>query len=89
MGGLLVTARNKFYIDEVYSFITKKIIFNLISAPAAWIDKNIVDRTMILAGEITSMVSDEVKTMQSGKVYDYVIYFFIGVLAISVLAVFY
>lgn len=89
MGGLLLAARNKFYIDEIYTFITKKIIFNLISAPAAWIDKNIVDRTMILAGEITSMVSDEVKTMQSGKVYDYVIYFFIGVLAISVLAVFY
>ena len=89
MGGLLAAARNKFYIDEVYTFVTKKIIFNLISAPAAWIDKNIVDRTMILAGEITALVSDEVKTMQSGKVYDYVIYFFIGVLAISVLAVFY
>ncbi len=89
LGGLLAAARNKFYIDEVYTFVTKKIIFNLISAPAAWIDKNIVDRTMILAGEITALVSDEVKTMQSGKVYDYVIYFFIGVLAISVLAVFY
>ena len=89
MGGLLVAARSKFYIDEIYLFVTKKIIFSLISAPAAWIDKNIVDRTMILAGDITAMVSDEIKTMQSGKVYDYVLYFFIGVIAISVLVVFY
>ncbi len=89
MGGLLVAARNKFYIDEVYTFVTKKIIFNLIAAPAAWIDKNIVDRTMVLTGDITAMISDEIKTMQSGRVYDYVVYFFLGVLAISVLAVFY
>ncbi len=88
-GGLLRYARNKFYIDEIYLFVTKKIIFNLLSAPAAWIDKNIVDRTMVLSGEVTSMVSDEIKTMQSGKVYDYVIYFFLGVIALSVLAVFY
>jgi NADH-quinone oxidoreductase subunit L len=88
-GGFYRSAYRKFYIDEVYTFVTKKIIFNLISAPAAWIDKNVVDRAMILTGDVTSMVSDEIKTMQSGKVYDYVIYFFLGVLALSALAVFY
>jgi NADH-quinone oxidoreductase subunit L len=39
-------AYHKFYIDEVYSFVTKKIIFNLIGRPAAWIDRNIVDGLM-------------------------------------------
>jgi NADH-quinone oxidoreductase subunit L len=37
------TAYRKFYIDEIYLFITKKIIFNLVGRPAAWIDRNIVD----------------------------------------------
>jgi len=89
MGGLLRFARNKFYVDEVYTFVTKKIIFNLISAPAAWVDKNIVDRTMILSGEITALVSDEIKSLQSGKVYDYVVYFLAGVILLSLLTIIY
>ncbi|CAN5659468.1 NADH-quinone oxidoreductase subunit L [soil metagenome] len=88
-GGFYRAAYKKFYVDEVYTFITKRIIFNFIAAPAAWIDKNIVDRTMILTGDITSMVSDEIKSMQSGKVNDYVVYFFLGIIALSALAVFY
>lgn len=89
MGGVYRAAYRKFYIDEIYTFITKKIIFNLLSAPAAWIDKNIVDRTMILSGEITAMVSDEFKTIQSGKVYDYAVYFLISAIALAALVLFY
>ena len=89
LGGLYRSAYKKFYVDEVYTFVTKKIIFNLIAAPAAWIDKNIVDRTMILSGEITALVSDEIKTLQSGKVYDYVVYFLAGVILLAVLTVIY
>jgi NADH-quinone oxidoreductase subunit L len=87
LGGLYRSAYKKFYVDEAYTFVTKKIIFNLISAPAAWIDKNIVDRTMILSGEITSLVSDEIKSIQSGKVYDYFIYFLAGVIVLSILTI--
>jgi len=89
LGGLYRSAYKKFYVDEVYTFVTKKIVFNLIAAPAAWIDKNIVDRTMVLSGEITALVSDEIKTLQSGKVYDYVIYFLVGVIMLAVLTVIY
>jgi len=89
LGGLYRSAYKKFYVDEVYTFVTKKIIFNLISAPAAWIDRNIVDRTMVLSGEITALVSDEIKSLQSGKVYDYVIYFLAGVIMLAVLTVLY
>jgi NADH-quinone oxidoreductase subunit L len=39
-------AYHKFYIDEVYLFVTKKIIFQYISAPIAWFDRHIVDGTM-------------------------------------------
>ena len=89
LGGLYRSAYRKFYVDEVYTFVTKKIIFNLIAAPAAWIDKNIVDRTMVLTGDVTSMVSDEIKTIQSGKVYDYVIAFLVGAIVLAVLIMLY
>jgi len=89
LGGFYRSAYRKFYVDEVYTFVTKKIIFNLISAPAAWIDKNIVDRSMILSGDITALVSDEIKSLQSGKVYNYVIYFLAGVIVLSLLTIFY
>jgi len=38
LGGLYQSAYKKFYIDEIYLFITQKIIFNLIGRPAAWIE---------------------------------------------------
>ena len=43
LSGLYRSAYHKFYIDELYLFITKKILFNLIGRPAAWFDKNVVD----------------------------------------------
>ena len=46
LGGLYKAAYKKFYIDELYLFITKKIVFNLIGRPAAWIDRNIFDGLM-------------------------------------------
>jgi NADH-quinone oxidoreductase subunit L len=85
LSGLYKTVYHKFYIDEVYLFITKKIIFNLIGRPAAWIDKNIVDGLMngIAAG--TGKISSAVKGIQSGKVQNYAIYFFGGIVTLMVL----
>ncbi|MCK7530124.1 MAG: hypothetical protein MZV63_03235 [Marinilabiliales bacterium] len=49
-------AYNKFYIDEVYLFVTKKIIFRYISEPVAWFDRHIVDGTMnAIADSYTGM----------------------------------
>ena len=62
LGGLYQFVFHKFYIDEVYSFITKKVIFNLIGRPAAWIDRNIVDGLMNgLLAATTAKVSAEIK----------------------------
>ncbi len=79
MGGIYKAAYHKFYIDEVYLFVTKKILFNLIGKPAAWIDKNIVDGLMNLLGKITAKLSELIKGIQSGKVQDYALYFFGGI----------
>src|SRR6187431_2902815 len=83
-GGLYKAAYKKFYIDEIYLFITQKIIFNLIGRPAAWIDKNIVDGLMNGMANATAYVSGFIKGMQSGKVQSYAIYFFGGIIALAV-----
>ena len=83
MGGLYKAAYRKFYIDEVYLFVTKKIIFNLIGRPAAWIDKNIVDGFMNLMADATGKFAEMIKGVQSGKIQNYTMYFFAGVAALA------
>jgi len=86
--GLYKTAYNKFYIDEIYLFVTKKILFNLIGRPAAWFDKNIVDGMINLTGNTTAKVSEGIKKVQSGKVQSYAIYFLLGVIGLAVLFIY-
>ena len=88
MGGLYRLAYHKFYIDEVYTFITKKVIFNLIGRPAAWIDRNVVDGLMNLVATVTARVSSGIKGFQSGKVQDYAVYFFAGIAGLAVLFIY-
>jgi NADH-quinone oxidoreductase subunit L len=78
----------KFYFDEVYLFITKKIIFNGIGRPAAWIDKNIVDGFMNLLAAIAGKISELIKGLQSGKVQNYALYFFGGIIGLAVLFIY-
>jgi NADH-quinone oxidoreductase subunit L len=71
LGGFYRTVYNKFYIDEVYMFITKKIIFNYISRPVAWFDRHIVDGTMNGIGWVTVTSSKKIKELQSGNLPQY------------------
>jgi len=67
LGNFYKWAYHKFYIDEVYLFITKKIIFNYISRPVAWFDRHIVDGTMNGIGWVTVTSSNKIKGLQSGS----------------------
>jgi NADH-quinone oxidoreductase subunit L len=73
---------NKFYIDEVYLFVTKKIIFNNISRPAAWFDRHIVDGTMNGIAWVTSQSSEKIKGFQSGQLQKYGFVFVSGVVVL-------
>src|SRR6185436_19690810 len=84
LGGLYKAAYRKFYIDEIYLFITKKLIFNLIGRPAAWIDRNIVDGLMNGIANTTAAISGFIKGIQSGNVQSYAIYFFGGIVALAI-----
>jgi NADH-quinone oxidoreductase subunit L len=83
LGGLYKAAYRKFYFDELYLFITKKILFNLVARPAAWIDKHIVDGTMNALATGTARLSATIKGLQSGQVQSYALYFFGGVIALA------
>ena len=71
---------NKFYIDEVYMFVTKKIIFRYISRPVAWFDRHVVDGFMNLIANTIMKVSFAIKGMQSGQLQQYAFVFISGVL---------
>ena len=88
MGTFLTAARHKFYIDEMYQFVTKKIIFKFIAAPAAWIDKNFVDGFMNLLAKATEVFSYSTSGAQSGKVQGYGIWMLGGALSILLLIIY-
>lgn len=88
LGDLYKAAYHKFYIDEIYLFITKKIIFNLIGRPAAWFDKHVVNGMINAAGNGTKDISETIKGMQSGKVQSYAIYFLAGIIGLALLFIY-
>lgn len=81
-------AYNKFYIDEVYLFITHKIIYKCICDPIAWFDRHIIDGFMNLLSWITNKTSLEIKSFQSGNVQQYAWVFILGVLSIVALTIY-
>lgn len=88
LSGLYKTAYNKFYIDEIYVFITKKVIFNLVGRPAAWIDRNLIDGSMNGLAYLTGSVSESIKGFQSGRVQIYAMYFFAGAVGIAAVLIY-
>jgi NADH-quinone oxidoreductase subunit L len=75
-------AYHKFYIDEVYLFITNRIVFDKISTPIAWFDRHVVDGFMNLTAWITNKTAVEIREFQSGQVQQYAWVFVMGVVAI-------
>lgn len=82
------SAYRKFYIDEVYMFVTKKIIFNMISVPIAWFDRNVVDNTMNGIATATNYFSEKIKYLQSGQLQQYAFIMIAGMILIFLLIIF-
>ena len=79
---------HKFYFDEIYMFVTKKIIFDRISAPIAKFDKKYVDGTMEGIGNKTVLISEKIKGLQSGRLQDYAMFFVSGVVVIALVFIY-
>ncbi len=81
-------AYHKFYMDEVYLFVTRKIIFAHISAPVAWFDRHIVDGFMNLVARTVENTSMSIKGMQSGRIQQYGYVFVTGAIALVLIFVY-
>jgi NADH-quinone oxidoreductase subunit L len=81
-------AFNKFYMDEVYLFVTKKIIFRYISEPVAWFDRHVVDATMNGIASVAQGVSYKIRAFQSGQIQKYAFVFVSGVVLLIILFVY-
>ncbi len=81
-------ALNKFYMDELYLFVTKKIIFRYISEPIAWFDRHVVDGTMNAIADVTQAASVRFREFQSGQLQKYAFVFISGVIVLVLLFVY-
>ena len=78
-------AYKRFYMDEVYQFVTHKIIFNLVSKPIAWFDRRVIDGTMNFMAWGTQEVGQTIRPWQSGDVRQYIVWFLTGCVALSLI----
>ena len=76
---------HRFYWDELYMFITHKIIFGGICRPIAWFDRHIIDGTMDGFAYVTNKASYAIRGLQSGKVQMYVWVYLIGALLLGII----
>ena len=82
-------AYKRFYMDEVYQYITHRIIFAHISKPIAWFDRHVVDGFFNFLASGSLALSFRIRGLQSGAVQKYAYVFFVGILlllAVMVLA---
>jgi NADH-quinone oxidoreductase subunit L len=80
---LWTAANRRFYWDEIYMFVTHKIIFNIICKSIAWFDRHIIDGTMDMFAKVTQKVSYAIRGLQSGSIQTYVLWYFAGAILLG------
>ena len=82
-------AYKRFYMDEVYMYVTHKIIFRCISTPIAWFDRHVIDGTFDFMAWGANEAGESIRPWQSGDVRHYAVWFITGavVLALVLLAI--
>ena len=78
-------AYKRFYMDEIWLFVTKKIIFRCISIPLAWFDRHVIDQFMNFMAWSANAAGESVQPLQSGKVQSYTMWFLGGVIVLTIM----
>lgn len=76
-------AYRRFYLDEVWMFITHKIIFRCISTPIAWFDRHVIDGTFNFMAWGANAAGETIRPWQSGDVRQYAVWFITGTVALT------
>ena len=78
-------AKHRFYMDEVYQFVTHKIIFRWISRPVQWIDETIINGLIDFTAWGANEGGESIRSWQSGDVRHYAAWFISGAVAITLI----
>ena len=78
-------AYKRFYMDEVYMFITHKFIFRCLSTPIAWFDRHCVDGTFNFMAWGANEAGESLRPWQSGDVRSYAVWFLTGTVALTLI----
>lgn len=81
--GLWRAAHRRFYWDEIYMWVTHKVIFGVICKSIAWFDRHIIDGTMDMFAKVTQSTSYAIRGFQSGNIQAYVWWYFVGAVALA------
>ncbi len=74
---------NKFYIDEIYQFVTHRIVFRLVSAPFNWFDRRCVDGCMDLAAQAARLGGQWLRATVTGQLHTYLLWAVAGALVLA------
>ncbi|OFZ17823.1 MAG: hypothetical protein A2X94_04450 [Bdellovibrionales bacterium GWB1_55_8] len=85
LGGVYTTIKQKFYFDEIYLFVTRKVIFRFVATPIAWFDRHVVDGGVNLTGLATRAAAMATSRLQTGQVQTYGVWFLAGSIAAMIL----
>ena len=76
-------AYKRFYQDEIWQYVTHRIIFRCVSTPIAWFDRHIVDGTFNFLAWGANEAGESIRSWQSGDVRKYAIWFITGAVALT------
>ena len=80
-------AYKRFYMDEVYMFVTHKILFRFVSYPVAWIDEHIINGFIDFTAWGANAGGESIRTTQNGDVRSYATWFICGAVALTLLLI--
>ena len=85
LGGVYRVIKRKFLIDELYLFVTHKIIFRYVSRPIAWFDRIVVDGGVNVSAWATRALGHLFSWLQTGQVQGYGAWYAGGALVVLLL----
>lgn len=80
-------AYKRFYMDEVWQFVTHRVIFACVSRPIAWFDRHVVDGFFNFLAWGTNEAGESIRPWQSGDVRQYAIWFLTGSVALTLILI--
>ena len=78
-------AYKRFYQDEIWQYVTHRVIFRCISKPIAWFDRHVVDGTFNFLAWGANEAGESLRPWQSGDVRQYAVWFLTGSVALTLI----